>query len=271
MRFVLAGIVIAICVAVPQIVAKLIGLHPHTVPWAIVGLIIAVAVVAGYVLYVHVIERRAVVELGLKGAAATFARGALVGAGLFCLTMFFLWLAGVWRYTGIHDLDNILYPLVGALVAGCLEETLMRGAFFRILEESLGSWITLALSAVVFGLLHAFNPGAGVISTLAIMLEAGILLAAAYMYTRRLWFVIGLHAAWNFTEGGIFATSVSGGRIEGVLRVQFSGSAILTGGKFGPEASVVAVLVCLAAGIVFIQLARRNGLVVQPFWQRTQM
>jgi membrane protease YdiL (CAAX protease family) len=268
-RLVLAAIVIALCVAVPQIAAKLLGIHPHSVPWAIVGLIVAVAVLAGYVLYVRVIERRAVVELGLKGAPAIFACGALVGAGLFCLTMFFLWLTGVWRYTGIQNADNLLYPLAGALVAGCLEETLMRGVLFRILEESLGSWIALALSAVVFGLLHAFNPGAGVISTLAIMLEAGILLAAAYMYTRRLWFVIGLHAAWNFTEGGIFATSVSGGKAEGLLGVQFSGSAIFTGGRFGPEASVVAVLVCLTAGIVFIQLARRNGLVVQPFWRRT--
>jgi hypothetical protein len=134
-------------------------------------------------------------------------------------------------------------------------------------EERLGSWIALAVSALIFGLLHAFNPGATAVSTAAIALEAGILLGAAYMYTRSLWFVIGLHFAWNFTEGGIFSTSVSGSRAEGMIGVQFTGSDTLTGGSFGPEASLPAVLVCLAAGIAFIILARRSGRVVPPFWK----
>lgn len=267
-RIVLAALVVALCVAAPQIAGKLLGLHTHTLPWALVGLIIAVAVLAGYSTYVRVIEKRAVVELGLKGAPARFGLGLLVGASLFCLTMLVLWLVGSASFTGSHSPGDMFYPLVGALVAACLEETLIRGVLFRILEESLGSWIALALSAALFGLLHAFNPGATVVSTLAIALEAGVLLAAAYMYTRSLWFVIGLHLAWNFTEGGIFATSVSGGKAEGLLGVQFSGSDILTGGKFGPEASVVAVLICLAAGIAFILLARREALVVPPSWRR---
>ena len=84
-----------------------------------------------------------------------------------------------------------------------------------------------------------------------------VLLAAAYMYTRSLWFVMGLHFAWNFTEGGIFSTSVSGGRAEGMIGVQFTGSDALTGGAFGPEASLPAVLVCLAAGVAFIILSVR--------------
>jgi membrane protease YdiL (CAAX protease family) len=267
-RIVLAALVISLCAALPQIAGKLLGFHPHSPPWAVLGLIIAIAVLLGYSAYVHLIEKRAVVELGLKEAPAEFGRGLLVGASLFCLTMLMLWLIGIWTFTGIHSLGDTLYPLVGALVAGCLEETLIRGVLFRILEESLGSWIALALSAIIFGLLHAFNPGASIVSTLAIALEAGILLATAYMYTRSLWFVIALHIAWNFTEGGIFAASVSGGKVEGLLGVQFNGSDILTGGKFGPEASVVAVLICLATGVAFIVLARRRGYIVPPFWRR---
>ncbi len=97
----------------------------------------------------------------------------------------------------------------------------MRGVLFRIVEESLGSWIALALSAALFGALHAFNPGATLTSSIAIALEAGVLLAAVFMVTRRLWMVIGLHTAWNFTEGGVFGASVSGGDAHGMLASQF--------------------------------------------------
>lgn len=267
MRFVLAAGIVALCALVPQIVAKLLGMHPHTPPWLIVGVIIVAAVIGSYSAYVRLIEKRPVIEFGYHDAFGKFAFGFLMGASLFCITMFIMWLAGAWVYTGTNGLSGLVYPLMGALVAGVMEETLIRGVLFRILEESLGSWIALAISAAVFGLLHAFNPGASVVSTLAIALEAGILLAAAYMYARRLWFVIGLHFAWNFTEGGIFATSVSGGKVEGLIGVQFGGSDVLTGGKFGPEASLVAVLVCLVAGVGFILLARRAGLVVSPPWR----
>ena len=267
-RFVLAAGVIALCVAIPQVAAKLLGMHPHTPAWVVVGFIIAAAVLLGYSAYVRVIEKRAVVELGRAAAFTGFGLGTLVGAALFCTTMLIMWLTGAWAYTGMRAWSELIYPLAGALVAGVLEETLIRGVLFRILEESLGSWIALALSAIIFGLLHAFNPGATVVSTAAIALEAGVLLAAAYMYARTLWFVIGLHFAWNFTEGGVFATSVSGGKVEGLIGVQFSGSDLITGGAFGPEASLVAVLVCLAAGIAFIMLSVRAGRIVHPFWKR---
>jgi membrane protease YdiL (CAAX protease family) len=269
-RFVLAVAVIALAVAIPQVAAKLLGLQSHTPAWAVVGFIIAAGVLTGYSAYVHVIEKRAVVELRRADAFTGFGLGALVGAALFCTTMLIMWLTGAWVYTGMHAWSELIYPLAGAVVAGVLEETLIRGVLFRILEESLGSWIALGLSAIIFGLLHAFNPGATVVSTAAIALEAGILLAAAYMYARTLWFVIGLHFAWNFTEGGIFATSVSGGKVEGLIGVQFGGSDLITGGKFGPEASLVAVLVCLAAGIAFIMAAKRSGRVLQPAWRRNK-
>ncbi len=144
----------------------------------------------------------------------------------------------------------------------------MRAIVFRIVEESLGTWTALALSASLFGFLHAFNPGATATSTAAIALEAGILLAAAFLFTRRLWMAIGLHAGWNFTEGGLFGASVSGGAAHGLLRSRFSGAPLLSGGAFGPEASIVAVLVCLTAGILLLARARRRGHFVQPFWRR---
>src|SRR3954471_14552398 len=132
--------------------------------------------------------------------------------------------------------------------------------FFRIVEESLGSVIALVASAALFGLLHAFNPGATLVSTVAIALEAGSILAAAYLLTRPLWMAIGLHAAWNFTEGGVFGASVSGSAPHGLLHSRFTGAPLLSGGGFGPEASIVAIVVCLTAGIALcVAVIRRGG------------
>ena len=139
----------------------------------------------------------------------------------------------------------------------------MRGVVFRILEQWLGSWIALAISAALFGLLHLLNPGVTLLNAGAVMLEAGIMLAAAYMLTRRLWLCIGIHFAWNFTQGGIFSAAVSGGTTSGLLQAKLIGPTWLSGGAFGAEASVVAVVVCLAAGLLLLRAARRNGQVIQ--------
>lgn len=269
-RFIIAFLAIFIWVGCVQVAVKLGGVAPQSPLGALIGMVIAVGVLVIYVFYVKLLERREVVELAPKGAQRYVARGILLGAALFCTTMLVLKLLDVWTYTGTYPLPALAYPFVGAFFAGIVEEIVVRGLLFRILEEGLGSWIALVLSALIFGLLHAFNPGASAVSTAAIALEAGVLLAAAYMYARSLWFVMGIHFAWNFTEGGVFAASVSGTKAQGVIGVQFAGSDTLTGGAFGPEASLPAVLICLAAGITFIVLAQRSGKIVKPFWLRKQ-
>ena len=270
-RFILAIAFVVAPVVLLQLAGKALGIKGHTPMGAALNLAIAVATIASYCLYVRWLEFRPAVELAPRGAAKQVLAGALIGAGLFCTTMLVLWLMGAWTYTGFDARAVWVYPLVTAVTAGVIEETLMRGVLFRVLEQGLGSWIALGLSAVVFGLMHAANPGATATSVIAIALEAGVLLAAAFMFSRRLWFVYGLHAAWNFTEGGIFATPVSGLKQPGMIGVQFNGNEWLTGGAFGPEASVVAVAVCLVAGVAFLVMAQRNGRVVPRFPSRASL
>ncbi len=267
-RFLIACIAIVLWVTLITLGRKLGGVAPESGLGVFLGLVLAAGVPVVYTYYVWLVEQRPAVELDLDGALRFAARGILIGAALFCTVLVVLKVFGGWRYAGLYPMSAMLYPFVTAVIAGSMEETLVRGVLFRTLEESLGSWIALGVSALIFGALHAFNPGASIVSTAAIALEAGVLLAAAYMYTRSLWFVMGLHFAWNFTEGGVFAASVSGGKAEGVIGVDFTGSPLLTGGDFGPEASLPAVLICLGAGIWFIVLARRAGRVVKPFWMR---
>jgi hypothetical protein len=97
------------------------------------------------------------------------------------------------------------------------------------------------------------------------------MLAAAYTLTRRLWLCMGIHIAWNFTQGGIFSVAVSGGQSKGLLQSRMVGPDWLTGGAFGAEASVVALGICFAAGIVLAILATKRGHVVPPFWSNRRV
>lgn len=267
-RFLLAIGFVVVPVTLLQLAAKSAGIVSRSPMGAALSLVLILMTFGGYAYYVHCIERRTVAELSTLGALIEFARGLLLGAMLFATIMLVLWLLGSWTYSGLIEGSPWVYPLFAALLAAAVEETLVRGVLFRMLEEGFGSWIALAVSALIFGIMHAFNPAATATNTVAISLEAGILLAAAYMLTRRLWFVFGLHAAWNFTEGGIFAARVSGSKIEGLIGVEFHGSDLLTGGAFGPEASIVAVTICLLASAAILVLAKRRGHIIAPYWKR---
>ena len=235
----------------------------HATPASRDGVVLGLSLLSGamlvalYFALVWVFERRKARELSPSGWQAL--AGVAVGFALFATVFACLAAAGVARWHGVSTGFDAVPMLAASIVAAIGEELAFRGGVFRVLEDSLGTFWALILSAGLFGLLHALNPGATVLSTLAIAVEAGVLLGAAYVLTRNLWFAIGIHLGWNFTEGGVFGVSVSGFSAgKGVFAVALSGPALLTGGTFGPEASIVAVAVCLATALVLIAWAVRR-------------
>jgi hypothetical protein len=214
-------------------------------------------------------EARAVTELAPNKALTETLAGFALGAVAFSMVIGVLAALGLYHITGRDDWPILAVPFAAALVTGVFEEILCRGILFRIAEDSLGSYWALAISAAFFGCAHLFNPHATWFAAVAIMIEAGIFLSAAYMLTRRLWLPIGLHAGWNFTQGGVFGVAVSGTHSEGLLHATLTGPVWLSGGEFGAESSVVAVVICGAMGIALFAYARRLHHVVAPFWRRT--
>jgi hypothetical protein len=210
-------------------------------------------------------------ELVGKSGVTEFAGGLGLGIAMFSSVMGFLWIVGDYYPTGHGSASGLATGALTALMVGIGEETLVRGFVFRIVEIAGGTWIGVVVSSALFGAGHAFNPGATVISSIAIALEAGVLLAAAYVVTGRLWFPIGLHAAWNFTEGSLFGMSVSGySTTPGLLAGTLKGPVILTGGPFGPEASIFAVAVCLAVAVLLLWRTVQLHRVKTPMWSRLQ-
>lgn len=231
-------------------------------PWALLlGAAAGSAVaVGGYLLLVGPLGRRPGLGLRGPGKLAELGAGLLAGTALISLAVGLIALLGGYRVTGFSASPQLLAPLAIGIGAGVIEEILFRGILLRVLDAWLGSWAALGITSLLFGLIHMTNPGASLVTALGLVIEAGILLGAAYLLTRRLWFAIGLHIAWNAVQAGVFSSTVSGtGEQRGLLLAEMDGPAWLTGGAMGIEGSAVTVLLGLVVGIVLLGLAARRG------------
>jgi membrane protease YdiL (CAAX protease family) len=231
------------------------------------ALILAVVMIAAYRFLVSVLERRTADELESSGAVRALAPGVLAGAGLFALVYAVLWTLGAVSFGGSGGFGGVGHAFAAAIAAAVGEEIVFRGVLYRRLEERLGTTIALVVSAAAFGLVHAGNPGANWASTVAIALESGVLLGLAYAATRSLWLPIGLHFGWNFTEGGIFGAAVSGGQTSGLINAPLVGPPLITGGAFGPEASLAALVVSLSASLALAWYVVHTGRWRPPRWR----
>ena len=271
-RIVLAVLAIAATALLVQLVVgsalDWLGLGPRGefTLWFVVPLVIAVHF--AYVGFVHLVERRPAAELSGRGAVGETGAGIAVGAGLQTACVGAVAALGYFQVTGLNPVSAIVPTLAMAVASGYVEEVVFRGVLFRIVEESLGTWIALALTSLLFGFVHMWNPNATVFSSFAIAMEAGVLLGAAYVLTRRLWLAVGIHFAWNFTQGGIFGGRVSGLSMDGLLESELSGPMLLSGGEFGLEASVFGLALGTATGVLFLVRAGRSGQFIAPFWRR---
>jgi CAAX protease family protein len=270
-RIVIAGVIVIAAILAPGLLWLIFagerdfGERGLASRWIATMAVIVTADLA-YRGYVRLVERRPADELSLRGALAEFGRGAALGLGLMATVIGYLWAMGDYSVAGFNDWTAPANVLAFSLMSGYTEEILARGILFRITEDALGTWLALAVSAAVFGFAHLSNPDATVAASAMIGLEAGVLLGICYVLTRRLWLAIGVHAAWNFSEGGLFGVPVSGYRLEGLFRGELSGTPALTGGAFGPEASVLALAACGVAAIVLAVVAARRGHLKRPFW-----
>jgi membrane protease YdiL (CAAX protease family) len=224
----------------------------------------AAAVVIALTVYaavVRILEQRPASELDLGAARSGLRVGVLVGLVLFGATLALVALFGGYGTKGgvsVGGAVTILGMMAGTAV---VEELLFRGIVFRLVEDLTGTRGALVISGLLFGALHLVNSGATVWGALAISVEAGLMLGAAYVATRTLWLPIGLHLGWNFALSGIFGVTVSGNEDlpDGLLRGVLSGPEAITGGSFGPEASVFAILVCVVPTVMFLRMAKRGG------------
>jgi membrane protease YdiL (CAAX protease family) len=211
-------------------------------------------------------------DLRLDGGLRDLLLGIGYGAGIMGLVVAVAAVLGLYSIAGPGDTVKLFPEIVAlGLFPAISEEIFFRGILFRWCEELGGSWFALALTSAFFGLAHLMNPNATAFSSFAIAVEAGILLGGAYMLTRSLWLPMGLHAAWNLTQGEIFDVPVSGMAMNGLVNSKIQGPELLSGGQFGFEASIIALFLATAVGVWFVVRAIRQGELVRPWWVRRRL
>jgi uncharacterized protein len=233
------------------------------------GFISSAAVILTYIHFFKRYEKRVIAEFSSKGMAKYSIIGIGIGVLLQCLTILVIIIYGGFDIVSVNPVSNMIIPFTVAFSVAIFEEILIRGIIFRIVEEKLGSYISLGITAIIFGALHLANPNSTLMSGLCVGIEAGFLMGAAYIYARNLWFPIAIHFAWNFMQSGIFGAITSGNeKTSSLLTTKITGNQLITGGEFGPEGTIQAIIFCVMASIVLMQLSKNK--IVLPYWKNNE-
>ena len=258
----LAGfIVFAFALGFSEIPWGIDELHPMSV-WVFILLCL---LGAGIVLVLYSAWRRIdgfrrAPDLTMRKLNSDLWAGFGIGALFFALVTGSIALLGGYRIGAVRwDTVSVVKIFFQFFVVGVGEEVLFRGIVFRMLDERWGTLVALILSSLLFGFLHITNENATVWSSIAITVEAGLLLGAAYKWSGSLWLPIGIHWAWNFFQGPVFGFAVSGNETYSLISPVIEGPLWMTGGDFGAEASVPAVILGLAVTILFFYTPSRKA------------
>ncbi len=237
---------------------------------SLIAAVLASAVSLGCYYYLFkYYEKRKISELSFNRFGYHALLGLSVGFSILSLVILTMYLGKAYTIIDVHSISFLVPALALAISSAVFEEVLFRGVIFRITEEKLGSILALIISSSIFGFGHLANQNSTIFSAIAITMEAGVLLGAAYIYSRNLWLPIFIHFAWNFSEGGIYGAVISGsGLNKSLVTSKISGSELLTGGAFGPENSLQALMLGLIVGLLFLWVARKQGNIIAPFWKR---
>ena len=180
-----------------------------------------------------------------------------------------LFLCGCYRIVNVEfDVASQLSWLSLFLLVGVVEEVIFRGILFRLIADKWNIAVGLTTSSLLFGLAHLGNPGATLWAALAIALASGWLFGMAYAYHQTIWVPVGMHWAWNYLEGGVFGCAVSGTPLDyrPLITPKISGTDLLSGGAFGPEASIICVAIGIGISIVYtvLYIKKKKKLGAEP-------
>lgn len=214
------------------------------------------------------LDRRSFASLGLQ-LNAYAGKDLLVGFALPGLMMGLIFL-GEWA-SGWLTLDGFSWEqqswsqlfletaamFVVFIFVSWQEELVSRGYWLQNITDGSNLTWGMLISSSIFALGHLANPNVSLMGILGLVL-GGLFFAYATTRTGQLWLAIGLHTGWNFFESTIFGFPVSGMSDVPKLILQTStGSELITGGAFGPEAGLV-LIPALALGTAFIYWYSRN-------------
>ncbi len=217
-------------------------------------------------LWLWLFERRSPAAIGLGRGFPTFFAGWLTGGVLFSLVAGLMYLMGAlkvagpgaWQAPAATTLLPLLLYAGTFAVQGSGEEVVTRGWMLQVVSSRHGLAWGIAINALFFGFLHVFNekPAPDLFMGVFNIVLYAVFISLYALRQKSLWGACGIHAAWNYVQGPGFGLDVSGLKL-GVsplfiaLADKPGAAQWLTGGNFGPEASIATTIV-MVAGIAVL-------------------
>ena len=217
---------------------------------------------------VKVIEKRSLSSIGFNknNWLKKYSLGFLIGLVMMSIIVLILLLFGYITVeknpiqpVGVSAISSVLVILFGWIIQGATEEIVTRGWLLNVLSSKYNIGVGLLISSTLFGLMHLTNPNVNYIAVINIIL-VGLFYGLYVIKTNDLWSVCGMHSAWNFAQGNIFGFEVSGLDISvgTLIDLNLVENDFITGGVFGPEASIVATFVLLLSIIILLFINNTN-------------
>lgn len=207
-------------------------------------------------------DTRAAVETILGFAVGTIFIGTAFGV---------LYLLNAFTVSEVNWTANVLPQFILFFIAAIVEELIFRAFLFTTAEKGFGTIAGVAVSSFLFGFAHMFNNVANATqldkfySCLLLSFDAGLPLVGAFLLTRRIWFAVGMHWAWNVLEGPVFGFIVSGINFgPSLMKSKMTGDFSLSGGAFGPEASLPLFVFGTTFGCALLFYAWKKGKFAKP-------
>ena len=204
-------------------------------------------------LFQKYINREPFSSIGIEfsGYKNYFIFGLLIGFGLIAMGFSILI---IFNFISVSSLqfsfiDQLFYLCLFAVVS-LNEEIAMRGYILQNLSSSFNKYIALALSSLVFMIMHIGNPNMSAIPLLNLFL-AGLFLGIYCIHRKNLWFPIGAHFTWNYIQVPVLGFEVSGNEVNSIFIQSLDGSDLITGGQFGFEGSII-LTVFMIIGIIYL-------------------
>ena len=227
-----------------------IGQNIDTISYSWISVSSVLSIIAVFIFRQYV-DRRSFFSIGLS--FSNFFPGGVIGfflgLALICLGGLIIYLLGGLQWNDILFTNQIFSSLGLLLLVAFSEELVFRGYILRNLMKSFNRWLSLAISAFLFALVHVMNPGIPVLGVINVIL-GGLVLGITFMHTRNLWMPVLFHFSWNFFQGPVMGFPVSGLPFQAVFSTTLSGDDIITGGNFGLEGSVICTALLLLTFLV---------------------
>ncbi len=204
-------------------------------------------------IYRRLVDKRSIVSMGfsLKNRFKEILVGFLIALAIIGGGSLILYAFNYVDFIFVHvDVYSLFLSFLLFIMVALNEEIFVRGYILNNLMTSMNKYWALWISAVIFALFHALNFNLSWLAMINLLL-AGVILGSTYIFTKNLWLPISLHLFWNYLQGPILGYSVSGQKIESMLKVNLLGNRSINGGEFGFEGSIVCT-VMLAVAISLI-------------------